>query len=128
MDEKYLQLSAGALSELDSKLNDGFMNPEQFIRPTYTNCFADDFDWSNKANDTDKDGKVTWKDCQVQHTDEDGNAVDMVAADDSNKYWLDHSLYLTFAKSTKFNKDDSGNLTKTWNSCTLHCIFPAISC
>lgn len=111
--EKYLQLSAGALSELDSKLNDGFMNPEQFIRPTYTNCFADDFDWSNKANDTDKDGKVTWKDCQVQHTDKDGNAVDRVVEDDSNKYWLDHSLYLTFAKSTKFDKDDNGNLTKT---------------
>ena len=117
--EKYLQLSAGALSELDSKLNDGFMNPEQFIRPTYTNCFADDFDWSDSdenhknPNDIDGDGKVTWKDCQVQHTDGDGNAVDMVAEDDSNKYWLDHSLYLTFAKSTKFDKDDSGNLTKT---------------
>lgn len=111
--EKYLQLSAGSLSELDSKLNDGFMNPEQFIRPIYTNCFADDFDWDDTSNDRDKDGKVTWKDCQVQNTDEDGNAVDMVADDDSNKYWLDHSLYLTFAKSTKFDEDENGNLTKT---------------
>ena len=82
--EKYLQLSAGSLLELDSKLNDGFMNPEQFIRPTYTNCFADDFDWDDTSNDKDGDGKVTWKDCQVQNTDEDGNAVDMVADDDSN--------------------------------------------
>lgn len=111
--EKYLQLSAGSLLELDSKLNDGFMNPEQFIRPTYTNCFADDFDWDDTSNDKDGDGKVTWKDCQVQNTDEDGNAVDMVADDDSNKYWLDHSLYLTFAKSTKFDEDENGNLTKT---------------
>lgn len=76
--EDYLGISAGALSVFDGALNEGYLNPAQLIKPVATSCgldFAGVF--ADEANDTDKDGKVTVKDCKLQNFDAQGKPADL---------------------------------------------------
>lgn len=114
--ESYLEVSSGSLSLIDEEMNLGRLNPAQAIKPVAANCMTDlDSFLADSSNDTDGDGKVTIKDCAIRNYDDDGNAVDIkteeqAEADGDNvSEGDDKSLYLTYAKSTKFKDNDIDN-------------------
>ena len=76
--EKQFALSATTLSTLDRFLNDGYIIPEQFIKPVYNSCMVDDYE------DDEPENSINRTLCNLlQLTDEDGNLVV-----DSNYYRL----------------------------------------
>lgn len=107
--EQYLGLSAGALSILDKGLNGDTVNPGQFIKPVYADCMSnfDEF-VKDQANDFDKDGQVTVKDCSIRKYGDDGKAQNITNLGEMAHQSDDPTLYLSYADSTAF-KDDGGN-------------------
>lgn len=112
--EKYIGLSAGALSQLDEKLHIGFKYPEQFIRPVAANCTLNmsQFLADVENNDLDEDGKITLKDCRLRKYDNEGNPEEITEdiygnpIGNDNRYWMDKTLYLSIARSKPFVSED----------------------
>ena len=106
--EKYLQISGSTLATIDSTINNGYMYPKQIIKPVYADCFADfstieDLAKCKVRNVREEDDEEGKKGEPVPITDEE------VIGDvgDEDLYWRDKSLYLTYAKSQKFVRDDT---------------------
>jgi len=105
--EKYLAVSAGAIYNLDSRLNDGIIYPQQFIRPVAADCTEDISAFlSDNSNDRNKDGRVTIEDCRIRNYDEAGNPAP--TGIDAAEY-LDNTLYLSSAQSQKFSNSEQAD-------------------
>lgn len=105
--EEYLGLSAGALSVLDNNLNEGYLNPGQFVKPVYASCI---YDLENSSDKTKS--KLNFEKCVIQKTDsKTGKAQEIEDAKTRNTNYIsesdDPSLYLTYAKSTYFETGDN---------------------
>lgn len=121
--EKYLGVSAGALSQLDQKLHVNFTYPEQFIRPVATNCTLNmaNFIADKENGDIDEDGEKTLKDCRLRNYDEEGNPKEIekdiygTTVDKDNHYWMDKTLYLSIATSRQFVNENGKAAEETEN-------------
>ena len=121
--EKYLGLSAGALSQLDQKLHIDFTYPEQFIRPVATNCTLNmaEFISDTDNGDIDEDGKKTLKDCRLRNYDEEGNPKEIeediygTSVGEDSRYWMDKTLYLSIATSGRFENEEGKAAEETYS-------------